>query len=448
MAVEVRNTWGLSLHADSVVDISNLGRQVLLSSGIDGVDAWDADDLESTGQAKTARALNLGPLTVGESRTVYFKVAAANARAGTPAVQFHLYRGGGVPDAVDPMRFNQRKIFVAEVVFDFATNEAVARVPEGELRLNLKSVIADRRGMDQVCRLLVRGRGAAGHREERLLESIRRGSCGERTLKDLVALLCTCLNGDEDARCRCDGQFLWLPVEYEMTVTTGGFVGQFGPLPFQDPWWKLLMLVIAVLALLVAAVAALTGLGESRPGARIGTVGAASLTNVDAAIIELDGTRTVNQSVADAVTGEPTQNPKVALDAVIPIDPRGIPANNALLGHHVFKSGARTGLTHGVVTSVTAPIIQCRGEWDDATNTCTPNPDRPNLTLTNQIEIGRDPAIGEITTDEGDSGSLWLSDEAATRNQLVGLTHSGDGDVSTASPIQDVLDALNLRLQA
>jgi hypothetical protein len=454
MAVDVRNTWGRSFHGNTVIDISALGRQVLRSSGVEVLDAWSPDELHSTDQALAGGGLEVGALEVGESRTVYFKVDAIRARRGTPPVQFHLYSAGGLPDIADSMRFNERKIFIAEITFDFASNEAVARVPEGELRLKLKSVVADRRGMDEVCRSLVRARhdrGPAGAGLDELLERIRRGVCDEDTLRALLRLLCDCLEdgpGDGRRRRRCEGRFLWFPAEFEYTVDVGGYEGQFGPLPFQDPLWKILLLVIIVIALIVAAVAALTGLGESgRPGTRIGTVGASSLTNVDAALVELDGSRMVRQSVADAMAGEPNQNPEVAVGAALPIDPRAVAANNTLMGQRVYKSGARTGLTHGIVTSVTAVTNQCRGTWNDDTRTCTSDPSRPNLVLRNQIEISLDPAFNEPTTDSGDSGSLWLSDEAATRNQVVALTHSAL-DVSCASPIQDVLNALNIRLTA
>jgi hypothetical protein len=454
MAVELQNTWGRAFHGDTVVTVSALGRQVLRSSGVEVLDAWTAEDLESTDQVLAGGGIEVGAVEVGESRTVYFKVDATGARPTTPPVQFHLYSAGGVPDISDPRRFDERKIFVAEVGFDFATNEAVARVPEGELRLELKSIVADRLGMEQVCRSLIRKRSVNASPDcaslDKLLESVRSGQCDQATLRGLLQVLCECLgDGNRDRRRPCEGHFLWFPAEFEYTIDVGGYEGQFGPLAFQDPWWKALLLSIAVVALIVAAVAALTGLGESgRPGPRIGTVGVASLNNVDAALVELDGGRTIRQSVADAIVGEPNQNAEVALDAVIPIDPQVVPANNTLIGQRVYKSGARTGLTHGIVTSVTNPIDQCRGTWIEDTQTCEADPNRLNLILRNQIEIGLDPNFNEEISDSGDSGSLWLSAEPATRNQVVGLNHSGAGGLAFANPIQDVLDVLNLRLRA
>jgi hypothetical protein len=67
--------------------------------------------------------------------------------------------------------------------------------------------------------------------------------------------------------------------------------------------------------------------------------------------------------------------------------------------------------------------------------------------MTNQIRVGTSADFpSEPTTDHGDSGSLWLSDEPATRDQVVGLTHSGRIGSSDANPINDVLAALDVRL--
>jgi hypothetical protein len=69
--------------------------------------------------------------------------------------------------------------------------------------------------------------------------------------------------------------------------------------------------------------------------------------------------------------------------------------------------------------------------------------------MTNQIRIAADPAFpGEPTTDHGDFGSLWLSNEPATQDQVVALTHSGGADTSDANPISDVLAELAVRLSA
>jgi len=462
MGVKVTNRWGKRLHSDTYLTISTLGRATLAAQGIQVLDAWSVTELESVGQTLAANGIDIGQLDVGESRLCIFKVDATGARRGTPPVEFQTLRLGGVPDAGHPNRFDRHKIFIAEVGYDFSTNEAVAAAPEGVARLKLHQIVVDRRGMRRACDELAAGIRRSDQRSERLrqiLERLQGGRCDAETMRAIMALFCECLEkgegcGGDSPRADdvpgfppgffgCVERFFWLPAEFEYTVDVGGFDGTTGPLPFEDPWWKIFLLIIAVIAAIIAAVADQTGLGKSQEPIRIGTVGAHSTNNVDAALVDLDNSRGFRQSVADAIAGEPHQNPEIALSALIDLDPQVTPA---FVGMRVVKSGARTGLTHGIVTSINAPMNQCRGTWNATTSTCTPDPARPNLLMTNQIAIAQDPTFGEPTTDAGDSGSLWLSDEPGTRYQVVALTHSSGATSSSANPIQDVLNNLNVRL--
>jgi hypothetical protein len=148
------------------------------------------------------------------------------------------------------------------------------------------------------------------------------------------------------------------------------------------------------------------------------------------------------QKVVDVITGETNNNPIVGLDTVIPIDPQvAFPslASADVVGKHVYKSGSRTGLTHGIISSI-GPFTQSRSEDS------TPDPAHPDLVFAlPQFVIGADPAFGEeLFDDHGDSGSIVLSREPDTMNRVVGLLHSGNGGTS---PIQDVLSALALKLR-
>jgi hypothetical protein len=229
-----------------------------------------------------------------------------------------------------------------------------------------------------------------------------------------------------------------------------GFTGQYGPLAFQDPWWKVLLLIIAVIAWLVgaieSAVADRTGWGNVGDHPRkIGVVGASSLANVDACLIEFDGSRPFQQSTVDAITGEPNSTPIVGLDTLITADPQ---VATASLGMHVYKSGSRTGMTHGVVSTINAPASICRGNFHEDTGTCEPTPNHPTQNYTGQILIAKDSDFGEEQfSDHGDSGSVIFSREADTANQPVALLYGGSDVVTDASPLQDVLDRLNIRLR-
>jgi hypothetical protein len=467
MGVEIKNTWGEAFGDELLFDISDVGRATLASFGILVLDAWTPAALMATQQTVQGRAIRIPPLEIGKKTTVYFLVDASGARRGKPPVEFVLHNLGGEPDPNSAMRHNARPIYIADLGYDRTTGTAVVQVPEGKVSLTLKSLAVDPVALQQLCRNALRpGGGSKGSRVAdditRLVREMRGGYCDQKILRELIALLCRCLVGPE---CGCgDGTpggpggngwqrvclpgGMWLPLAFDYTVEiNGGFVGQYGPLAFQDPWWKVLLLIIALIAWLVGAVESIvadkTGWGNVGDHPRkIGTVGASNRTTTDACLIELDNSRPFVQQILDAITGEPNAKFIVGLDTLISIDPQvAFPslAPADVMGRLVYKSGSRTGLTHGIISSI-APFTQNRG------NDSTPDPKHPDLVFSrNQFSIGADPAFGEeLFDDHGDSGSLVLSREPATMNQVVGLLHSGNGGTS---PIQDVLAALNLKLR-
>jgi hypothetical protein len=453
--VEIENTWGAAL-LGTVLDVSGLARATLGSFGLVISDAWSGASLRATGQQLIGRGIMLPRIEIGERLTVYFQVDARAARRGKPNVELVLLDRLFTPDPDNPNRRASRTAFIADLGYDAATGRAIARTPEGTLSLTLQSMAVDARAVRQLCRR-VRRRSPGHDRELReLLEAIQRGKCDERTLRRLLALLCRCVTRDCDGKDDGgDGQSweqvclpggIWLPLKFEYSVEiAGGFTGQYGPLAFQDPWWKVVLLIIAAIAWLVGLIASIvaenTGWGNVGDfPRRIGTVGQSNRTTTDACIIELDGSRPALQNVADAISGEPNNVPIVNLSTTIPIDQQvAFPslAASDVVGKLVYKSGARTGLTHGIITGI-GQFTQTRGEDGE------PDPNHPDLVLQNQFTIDPDPAFGEeLFDDHGDSGSIVLSREADTMHQVVGILHSGSGGTS---PIQHVLSALQLRL--
>jgi hypothetical protein len=469
MGVEIKNSWGEAFEDELLFDISDVGRATLASFGIMVVDSWAPSALTATQQVVQGRAIRIPPLEIGQKTTVYFLVDASGARRGKPPVEFVLHNLAGDPDPTNTMRHNARAIYIAELGYDSTTGTSVVHVPEGKVTLTLKSLSVDPVALQRLCRNVSMPVGRAeGSRVadeiRRVVRGTRGGYCDQKTLRELIGLLCRCLVGPE---CGCDGDSgpggkgwhqaclpggLWFPLAFDYTVEiNGGFVGQHGPLAFQDPWWKVVLLIIALVAWLVGLVESIvadkTGWGNVGDHPRkIGTVGASNRTTTDACLIELDNSRPFVQQVLDAITGEPNANFIVGLNTLISIDPQVAFTSLApadVVGKLVYKSGSRTGLTHGIIGSI-APFTQCRG--DTSNGDCIPDPNHPDLVfLRNQFSIGADPAFGEeLFDDHGDSGSLVLSREPETMNQVVGLLHSGNGGTS---PIQDVLDALNLKLR-
>jgi hypothetical protein len=463
MGVVVRNTWGRSWgQGEFALAISPLSRATLATFGVVVEDSWPVQVLAATQQQLLGSAVTLPAVEVGSSHLVFFAVDTSAAHRGKPDVELVLTSSGPAPDPSNPMRYARRQVYVAEVGYDSSTGTASVQVPEGTLTLRIDAMVVDLRSLKEMCAdVRAKLRASDDPATRRLLKRMQTSPHDDKTCRDLFALVCRCLSTGEDGSSRpgdkgwgrvCGPEGLWLPLRFEYAVEiNGGFEGQHGPLAFEDPWWKVALLILAVLAWLVGLIASIvadkTGWGNQGDFPRtIGTVGQSDRATTDACIIEFDGSRPALQAVADAIPGETNGSAIASAGTVVPIDPRvALPslASADVVGRLVYKSGARTGLTHGVISSI-GPFTQCRGDFDDSTSTCTPDPAHPDLVLPGQFRIAADPAFGEeLFDDHGDSGSIVLSRDPATPNQVVGLLHSGSGGTS---PIQDVLAALNLTL--
>ena len=123
--------------------------------------------------------------------------------------------------------------------------------------------------------------------------------------------------------------FFFFPTEVDYAVDyTQPFPGQFGPIPFQDPWWKLLLIIIAIILTIAAAVSGGADLVNQSDDAVIGTLTRSVLNalktqpttnpaatdpgSVDAAVVTLNGNRGLTPAmftVLDAASDEASTTP-------------------------------------------------------------------------------------------------------------------------------------------
>ena len=98
----------------------------------------------------------------------------------------------------------------------------------------------------------------------------------------------------------------------------------------------------------------------------------------------------------------------------------------------VFKSGARTGTTKATLVAGIDTISRRRKD------------DGGIHFFINQLDIvDRD---GSEISNSGDSGSLWLIEDAGGNHRIIGLNHAGCTNLdATASRIEDVMNTLNIR---
>ncbi len=98
------------------------------------------------------------------------------------------------------------------------------------------------------------------------------------------------------------------------------------------------------------------------------------------------------------------------------------------IGMKVMKTGAKTGLTHGIVSSVSSDKIKIR---------MVPNPAKPS--------------IDNELSDAGDSGSIWVTDEA--KPKAVALHWGGDKsqsaitEFSLANSLNVIFKTLELKFR-
>ncbi|WP_405246532.1 choice-of-anchor X domain-containing protein [Cellulophaga sp. Asnod2-G02] len=73
----------------------------------------------------------------------------------------------------------------------------------------------------------------------------------------------------KEDNCKCDDNSIslppiWIPSNMKILVTPNpSYSGQFGDLPFQDPWWKILAVIVAIVAAIGAVIAAIAGEGTA-----------------------------------------------------------------------------------------------------------------------------------------------------------------------------------------
>ena len=95
-----------------------------------------------------------------------------------------------------------------------------------------------------------------------LITSLREGISSEKgILGSFIDCLCACCNDkgiDNDG----DDPRLWIPTSIEFRIRYNpAYTGKFGDIPFDDPWWKVLGWIVAIVAGIAAIITAAIGKG-------------------------------------------------------------------------------------------------------------------------------------------------------------------------------------------
>ena len=236
----------------------------------------------------------------------------------------------------------------------------------------------------------------------------------------------------------------WLPVSFEYRIEPNpAYTGQYGPLPFEDPWWKVILLIIALLLAIASLIYDYVEAGQD-PKFIIGKIvrnGDANTNAVDCAVCDLNGSRMTDLGELDA-QGDDINNgsPIEGAGNIIQLDrtdngDSGI--QDAVLGSVVWKSGSRSATTRGMVDSVTFASNVSYESEDTISGT---------VNYTNQVHVTQITGMEQPLSQGGDSGSVWV--DMATK-RAVALNFAGDlpdaGTEGVGNPIRAVVDRLQIR---
>ncbi len=498
MGVRIRNEWFFDWDSGPIgmgmkIGIAPASRVALAGQGITVLDTWTPMEQRALGQVVDGDFVRVEDLAIGQERMIYFKLDFSGAGAGTPEVGFVAQRDSWDNAYDAPSRVVRKKIFVTRLAYDAANKELIADVPEATLRLRLTSAIVDRRAANRAAALardcLLRRPGSTGRR--RGSGSGRRESIAELKgiADELRRLLAALLAGKdidpcrlkeildrcEEDKCACDEgdgkddggrddtfpggglgdgsgaddwcrvrSVAWLPLgfEYKIEYRTP-FGGQFGPLAFEDPWWKVALIILAVLLAIASVIADYVGAANDDRFV-IGKVARradAATTQVDGALGDLNGSRGIDQGHLDA-QGDDVNNglPIVSTGGIIPLDRSDngdFGLQDALEGDIVWKSGGTSGTTRGVVTDtgLTTTINYDETEFMSG-----------DITFQNQVLVSQIVGSEQPLSQGGDSGSVWVNLATARPTALNFAGPSDDsGLTGIGNPIRLVADTLGIR---
>jgi hypothetical protein len=222
------------------------------------------ESVSNPGITYTAGTRYLPDLAMNAVRVEQWQADFTNCPSGTHFISFIVEDNAGTKNRMI------KKIFVLGMVFDAATHTFHAETPEGIVSVNFVDIVRPKRGCkDQqpvrcCCPPLEQADPRSNDEtsddtDDRQLQGLKRTRFTFTNLTEIFARL-----GSEFRFCPPG----YLPHHVELTWTpTPPYSGQYSDLPFQDPWWKIILCIIAVLLLIGSAIAeAVDGSGSVTVG--------------------------------------------------------------------------------------------------------------------------------------------------------------------------------------
>lgn len=473
MGVRVKNIWGIPFTSDNVFDISEESRADLFQKGIQILDSWTQEELDVLGQEVTSQGIKIGHLIPEQSRTIYFKIDVTNAQAKKYEVEFICRNIKGMTDPNHSGRKTSQQIFISRMEYDSTTNSYHFDLPQGRMVLGIDKVAIDEKGYKESVKAAKNKCKKENQKPDvkelrAMLKSLLSGK--DIDICEVQRLLsCYCHSSDDGRNPKdlfCYNPYYLILTKMNLKIfPKAPYSGQFGSIPYDDPWWKVLLAIIAAILAL---------LGGAEEGAQaayededliIGKLDDFERHQLDAALCRIDTSRELKfRTVLDAQSDEDNVIPVIDdnLDGLIEISSDFLTKDEIdnlimeaeesgdMSGLKVFKSGAKTGTTIAQIGEWVSPWQRC--DLDEAEKEldpdCSEHPekitrfddeDRPTL----RFEVMEGGDANSLISNRGDSGSVWVHFDS---KRPVALNHSGNRDNNTAigSLLEFVADHFNI----
>jgi len=249
---------------EAAIGQQNINAHVQSSSGSASNVQVYIESVSDPGIVITPATHFIGTAAAGVAHLFSWQADFTGASPGKHLVSFIVETPGGSQRII-------KKIFVTKIAFNPVTGGYSVSSPEGVLDAVFTGALGPKNPL--CCSGGKRGEDCENglcRTRETINTALRTAATlaeDDKNARNLLHYLSRGFKGHDPNFVFCAPQVLITDIEAAVTPTPP-FAGQYGDLPFQDPWWKVILAILAFLLLVAAAIAeAVDGSGTITPGA-------------------------------------------------------------------------------------------------------------------------------------------------------------------------------------
>ncbi|MBA4537231.1 hypothetical protein H1Z61_08760 [Bacillus aquiflavi] len=247
---------------DGIFEVS-LGKQMIHAHFMNNGPAIDQvqiyiESVSDPGIVVTPRTYKIDHAATGVSHLFSWEADFSAATPGKHMVSFIVITAAGLQRII-------KTIFLTKMSFNPATHSFSVMTPEAVFNVAFKKMIGPR---DPHCSNKKNTQGDEKATLLEVLNGVGNSRANDDESENLLDYLSKAISVTNDPRFKlCVPQLLLGELEAQLQLTPPS-EGQYGDLPFQDPWWKVVLAVVAFVLLVAAAIAeAVDGSGDITAGA-------------------------------------------------------------------------------------------------------------------------------------------------------------------------------------